>query len=155
MVAVLPQVDRLLGATRAQVHGQHRFDAGLAAPADELIQPELVALHASPGGIEPGGALLDGSDAVFPTVAGHEVAAWIADDADPELTHEVEDVTSESVLVCERVSGFVQTGVDTPAHVLHEAAEDATVDRCNGEARFEHEGGGEHRGTFAYEVMSG
>jgi hypothetical protein len=144
VVAVLPQLDRLLGATGPKIHGQHRLDVGFTAPPDELVQPELVALHTPPGGVESGRAVFGGTHAVLPAVAGHEVAAWITNDADPELTDEVEDVGPEAVLVRQRVARLVQAGVDTPAHVLDEAAEQPPIHGPYGETRFEHDRSGEH-----------
>ena len=47
VVGVLEQVERLLDAAGAEVDRHHRLDAGLPAPADELVEADLVRSRAS------------------------------------------------------------------------------------------------------------
>ena len=55
----------------------------------------------------------------------------------PELADQVEHVAAEAVLVGGGVAGLVDAGVDAAAHVLDERAEQAAVDRPDGEGRVE------------------
>ena len=42
MVAVLEEVARLIGAARAEIDAEHRFDVDFLAPVHELVGAELV-----------------------------------------------------------------------------------------------------------------
>ena len=44
MVAVFEEVARLVGATRAEIDAEHRFDIDLVAPVHEFVGAELVGL---------------------------------------------------------------------------------------------------------------
>jgi hypothetical protein len=137
VVGVLQQVQRLLDAAGPEVEGEHRFDVRLAGPAHELVEPEGVGLDAVPGEVEPGGPGLHRPNAILPPVAGHEVAARIADQGDAEIANQLEHVAPEPVVVGRRMIGLVDAGVDTPAHVLDERTERPPVDRRDHERRIE------------------
>ena len=71
------------GIPRAAEPGVHRnvgFGANLGAKAHELIQPEIVVLDRVPGAFPARRTLVALANAVFPVVAGHEVAAGPACD---------------------------------------------------------------------------
>ena len=128
VVAVLDEAARRVRPAGAQVDRQHRLDPGGLAPVHELVGAEAVGLGREPGEVQPGGPLLDRADAVFPVVAGEEVAARIAHDGGPELAHQLQHVLPEAVLVGRRVAGLEDAAVDAAAHVLDEGAEDAAVE---------------------------
>jgi hypothetical protein len=88
-----------------------------------------------PREVQPARSLLHRPHAVLPAVVGHEVAAGIPDRGDPELANEAGDVPAQAELVGARVIRFVDPGVDAPAHVLDEGAEEATRDVRDGERR--------------------
>src|SRR5690606_20611996 len=79
------EVEGFGDAAGAEVERHHGLGSGLAAPADELVDADFVGLGAVPGEVEAAGAALLGADAVFPAVAGDEVAAGVADGADAQL----------------------------------------------------------------------
>lgn len=106
-----------------QVDGLHDFGAGLPGPVHELVEAECVGLHGVPGSVQAARPVLPGADAVFPVITGDEVAAWVADHGGTEFLDELEDILAEALLICLRVAGFVDAGVDTAAHVFHERTE--------------------------------
>ena len=137
VVGVFEEVEGLLQAAGAQVHGHVRFDADGAAELHELAEPELVGLGGAPGEVQASRPVLLGAHAVFPAVAGDEVPAGVADHRRAELADEVQDVLPETVVVRRGVVGFVDAGVDAPAKVLHEGPEQALGHLGHGEARIE------------------
>ena len=75
-----------------------------------------------------GRAVLDRADAVPPAVAGHEVAARVADVGVAQSPGRLEHVRAQAVGVRQRRARLVDAAVDAPAQVLDEAAEDVAVD---------------------------
>lgn len=131
-VRVLQQVQGLLQAARAQVDGLHQLvAAGGLKPFGHLVQAEFVGFGGMPGQIESTGTFLLGADAVLPAVAGHEVAARVADGGGAEFLDQVDDVLAEAVLVGGRVVGLVDAGVHATAKVLDERTEQTIVDRSD------------------------
>src|SRR6185437_9102617 len=104
-------------------------------PSGELVQPDLVRLRRMPGEVQPPWALVHGTDTVLPSIARDEVAAGVADGRHTELFHQVGDIVAESVLIGRRVPGLIDAVVDAPTEVLHERAEEPTVDRADHEVR--------------------
>ena len=121
----------------AQVDGFHDFRTGLAGPVHEFMQAERVGLHSVPGAVQTAGPVLPRADAVFPVITGDEVAAGVPDDGGAEFLDELEDVKAEAVLICFRVAGFIDAGVNAAAHVLHEGAEEAAGYFADGEIAVE------------------
>ena len=114
-VAVLQELDRLDQTAGPEVDREHRRDPDPLAPLQEVVGADLVGFEAAPGEVQGGRAVLAGSDAVLPDVVGHEVAAGVADQGDPELGDQVRDVRTEAVRVGGGVAGLVDAGVDAPA----------------------------------------
>ncbi len=129
MIAVFDEMARLLGPARAEVDGEHRLHAGLPAPADELVRPELIGLRAAPGKIEPPRPLLARSDAILPVVTGQEVASRVANERGAQLAGQREHITAKTLSVRCWMSGLEDAAVDAAAHVLDERSEDASVER--------------------------
>ena len=82
--------------------------------------------------IEPLRPPLARADAVLPSVAGNEVATWVADGGYAELAHQIHHVGPETVRVRRRMPGLVDPVVDAPTEVLDEGAEQAAVQRTDG-----------------------
>ena len=92
VVAVLDEVDGLLHAAGAEVDRHHRLDAGVAGPAHELVDADLVGLDGPPGQVEPGGSPVLSGRRRPPSGTGDEVAAGVAHEGDAELAGQVEHV---------------------------------------------------------------
>ena len=75
----------------------------------------------------------DRADAVLPAVAGHEVAARVADRGDAQLADQREHVLAEPVRIGGGMPRLVDAGVDAASHVLDERAEQAPVERSDHE----------------------
>jgi hypothetical protein len=114
----------------AEVDGVHHLGTRGFGPRGEFVQAEAVGFHAVPGRVEPDRPVR--ADAVFPAVAGDEVAAGVADHGRPEFPDQLQDVAAETSIVRSGVSGLGDPGVHGPAHVLDERAEQATRDRADG-----------------------
>ena len=143
-VRVLQQVERLLQPAGAEVHGLHQFvAAGGLKPFGHLMQAELVGFGGMPGQIQTARTALLGADAVLPSVAGHEVAARVADGGGAEFLDQVDDVLAEAVFVGGRVARLVDAGVHATTEVLDERAEQTIVDRGNLEIVIDDEAGGQ------------
>ena len=131
-VRVLQQVERLLQTAGAEVHCLHQLvAAGGLQPFGHLVQAELVGFGGMPGQIQTARAALLGADAVLPAVAGHEVAARVADGGGTEFLDQVDDVLAEAVFVGGRVVGLVDAGVHATAKVLDERTEQTIVDQSD------------------------
>ena len=128
VVGVLDEIARILDAARPKVHRQHRLDSSLASPGHKLVEAELIRLDRVPGQLQPPRSLGVRTHPVLPPISGDEIAARVTHDGRPELPNQIKDVAAESVLVGGGMAGLVDAGVDTPAHVLHEAAEQPPVD---------------------------
>ena len=115
MVAVFHQRARRVAAARAEVDRQHRLDVGGTAPVDEFVGAELVGLGRHPGEVEPARPLLHRPDAIFPIVAGDEVAAGIAHDGRRQLAHQRQHVAAEAVLIGGRMAGLEDAAIDAAA----------------------------------------
>jgi hypothetical protein len=120
---------------------------GESAPGGELIDAHRVALDGTPGQVQSTRPALDRSDPVLPPIAGHEVAAGIADHGRPEPPDQLEDVAAETVLAGRRMPRLEDPGVDAPAHVFDEGAEQAAVDTADAESRIQRDLGNSH-GSF-------
>lgn len=115
-----------------EVDGLHQLvAAGGLKPFGHLVQAEFVGFGGMRGQIESTGTFLLGADAVLPAVAGHEVAARVADGGGAEFLDQVDDVLAEAVLVGGRVVGLVDAGVHATAKVLDERTEQTIVDRSD------------------------
>src|SRR5690606_2959018 len=75
------------------------------------------------------GPALAGADAVPPVVAADEIAAGVADEAQPQGFQGLDNVEAEAIAIRARVARLEQAAVDAPAQVLDESAEDPPVDR--------------------------
>ena len=117
----------------SEVDRQHRLDPVRSHHCRKSSVPTwLVSRRARRG--RGWRALLARSDAVLPDVVGHEVAAGVADEGDPELGDQVRDVRTEAVRVGGGVAGLVDAGVDAAAEVLDERPEQAGPDRPHDKA---------------------
>jgi len=67
-----------------------------------------------------GGAICAGTDTVLPAESGDEVPAGVADRADPEFGHQVDDVLAEPVGIGRRMAGLIDPVVDAAAEMLDE-----------------------------------
>ena len=143
-VRVLEHVERLFDPASAEVDGVHELAADLRQPPRELVQADLIGLGRVPCEIQASGTLIDGADAVLPSVARHEVAAGVSDGRDAEFADELRDVLSEPVLIGFGVSGLVDAVVDAPSEVLDERAEQTTIDGPDHEMRVDGEMCGDH-----------
>ena len=132
MVAVLEQVARRIAATGAEIDREHRLDAGQAAPVDELVGAERVGLGRHPGEVEAPGPLGHRADAVFPIVAGDEVAARIAHDGGPELAHQLQHVLPKAAFVGTGMTGLEDAAIDAAAQMLDEGAEQSVIGSRDG-----------------------
>ena len=88
------------------------------------MQAKGVRFDGLPGEIQSGRPLLDGADAVFPSISGDEVATGISHDADAHFLGQFDDVPAGSRFVGLGMSGLIDAAVDASAHVFHEAAEE-------------------------------
>ena len=141
-----PRVPRLTASI-----GWH---AQALAPLQEVVGADLVGLQAAPGEVQGGGAVIARADPVLPDVVGHEVAAGIAEQGDAELADQVGHVGAEARRVGLRVVGLVDAGVDAAAHVLHERAEEAGVDRADRKGGVGRDPGGHHtRGSSSMAAL--
>src|SRR6478735_820367 len=111
MVAVLDQLAGLIRACRAEVDGHHRLHAGLAAPGNEFVGAELVALGREPGQVELHRPLLLWPHAVAPVVAGNEIAAGPAHDCDAEFLRQLQYISAEAMFVGGRMAGFMDAAI--------------------------------------------
>ncbi len=141
VVGVLQQVARLAHTPGAQVDRHHRLDPGPGRERHELAEAELVGLHGFPGGVQPPWPLGDRPHPVLPAVGGDEVAARVAHHGHAEFGDQRQHVGAQSGVVGGRVSRLEQSGVDAPAEVLDERAEQPGVDLPDGEVRVEHQRG--------------
>src|SRR5439155_22575431 len=132
-IAVLDAVGRLPHARGSKVDRHHRLQPQRAGPRQELVGPDRVWFDRSPREVEATGTVGYRSDAVTPVIAGNEVAARVTDNRDAQLIDQVRDILAEPSAVGRGVVRLVNTGVDTTAHVLDEAAEDTRVDIADGE----------------------
>src|SRR6266851_4174131 len=133
MIAIFDIVAGGIRPARAEIDGEHRLDAGEAAPVDELVGAEGVRLGRFPGEIEPPRPRLDGADAVLPIIAGDEIAAGIAHDGGAQLAHQGEHVAAKTVRIGGRVARLEDAAIDAAAEMLDEGAEQAAIGRADGE----------------------
>ena len=101
----------------------------------ELPRPHLVGLDLLPGGVEPHRPLPHWADAVLPAVARDEVATRVARNRGTHLPDQVGDVPAEAGPVVRRMPRLEDAGVDAPAHVLDECAEDPRVHDAHPKSR--------------------
>ena len=132
MIAVFDEVARGIAAARAEIDRHHRLDAGGLAPVHEFIGAEMIGLGREPGQIETRRPLLDRADAVFPVVAGDEIAAGIAHDGRTELLHQRQHVLAKALGVRGRMSGLVDAAIDAASEMLDEGAEQAGIGVADG-----------------------
>jgi hypothetical protein len=125
------QAPRRVAAARCEVDGEHRLDACAPAPLDELVGAERVRLGRVPGEVEAARTPLARADAVFPVVAGDEVAAGIAHHRRRQLADEIEHVAAKAARVCARMAGLVEAAVDRAPDVLDERTEEPPVGRAD------------------------
>src|SRR5688572_2546422 len=128
MIAILEEMARFIGPTRAEIHSEHRLDVRRAAPADEFVGAELVGLGRGPRQIQSRRPLIFRADPVFPVVAGEKVAAGIAHDGYTQLARQLQHVLPEAILVRSRVARLVDPAVDTTTQVFDERAEHAAIE---------------------------
>ncbi len=133
VIAILDHVAGSVAGARAEIDRQHGFDAGHAAPVDELVGAELVGLGRHPGEVEPGRPLADRADAIFPIVARDEVAAGVAHDGGLELAHQGHHVLAEALGVGRRMAGLEDAAVDAAPEMLDEGAEQPRMGGADGE----------------------
>ena len=93
------------------------------------MQTEFVGFRGVPGQIEATRAVFLRADAVFPAIAGNEVAARVADRSRTQLANKIQHIAAESVLVGGRMARLVDARVHTAAQMLHEGAEQSVVHR--------------------------
>src|SRR5689334_20627481 len=120
VIAVLEKIARRVRSARAKIDREHGLRASPAAPVDEFVGAESIRFRREPGETEAARALGERADAVFPVVAGHEVAAGIADDRGAQLVHELQHVFAKAMAIGTRMSRFVETSIDAAAEMLDE-----------------------------------
>ena len=81
-----------------------------------------------PGKVEASGALIDRPDPIFPVVAGNEVAARIADDRDPEIANETQDILPKSEFVRRWVAWLINSAIDRASEVFEECPKQPIID---------------------------
>ena len=81
-----------------------------------------------PGQIQPLGPVFLGTDAVFPTVAGHKVAAGIPDNGDIHFLHQFQSILPETLLVSQGTIRLVDAAVNGTAQMFNEGTVDSGVD---------------------------
>src|SRR5215217_3598745 len=101
------------------------------------MQANLVRLERVPRQIGSLRSLLPRPDAVFPAVAGHEVATRIADGGYPQLAYQIHHVGPETVGVGGGMPRLIDPVVDATPQVLDEGTKQATVHRAHGGGRIE------------------
>ncbi len=84
------------------------------------MQAELVRLGGMPRQIEAAGAVLLGAHAVFPVVAGDEVAAGVADGGGAQFLDQVDYVLPEPLFVGGGMPRLVDAGVYAASQMLDE-----------------------------------
>lgn len=120
-VRVFQQIQCFGKATGAEADGFHELVAtGLAQPRGHLMQAELVRLGGMPRQIEAAGAVLLGAHAVFPVVAGDEVAAGVADGGGAQVLDQVDYVLPEPLFVGGGMPRLVDAGVYAASQMLDE-----------------------------------
>ena len=70
---------------------------------------------------------------IFPIEAGDKVAAGITDQGYLQFTDQVQNILTEAVLICLRMSGLVDTGVDGAAKMLNKRTVKAVVGMSDSE----------------------
>lgn len=140
-VDVVQVLDGLLEPPGAEVDRKHRLDALALTPGEEVVGAHLVGLDGTPREVEAAWALLLGADAVLPPVVGDEVASRVAHEGRSQFADEFGHVAAEAVFVCARVVWLVDAGVDAPAHVFDEGAEDSAVQLAHAKRWVDHDVG--------------
>lgn len=137
VIAVLEQIESSFDTSRAQVQGHHRLHPRPGRPGEELTNAKGVGLERVPCSVEPHRPLVHGAHAVFPAVAGHEVASGITNDGDPQLPDQVEHIAAQAVGVRARMTWLVDSRIDTPSEMFHERSEEPTSDLAGIPVRIE------------------
>jgi hypothetical protein len=104
-IGVLDELGCFPGSTCTEIDCKHHVRPGLGGPSCEFVQPEGVGLDAVPGLVVPG--LPDRPNPILPAIAGDEVPARVADDADSELSDQGEDICAKAILVGLGMARFV------------------------------------------------
>ena len=126
-VAVLQEVQRIGGASRAEVHCHHDAGIGLLCPLGELVDADEIRLVGSPGQVQPCLSLCHRSYGILPVEVGDKVAARVPDDRNVELAHKVDDVPAEAQLIGGRMLRLVDAVVHRSTQVLDEGAVDPLI----------------------------
>ena len=127
-VGVLEEIECLLGAAGAEVHGEHQVAADLVEPMLELVQADLIGLRRMPREVQAPRALVLRADAILPAIPRDEVAAGVADGGDAEFLDELDDIRAESFGIRRLMPGLVDAVVHVTAEMFDEAAEDTAID---------------------------
>src|SRR5688572_24845537 len=145
MIAVLHEVPGGVDAARSEIDGEIDLNPGPFGPGHKLVRADLVGLGGHPCRVEPPGTLRNRSDAILPSVAGDEVAARIANDADAELAHQVQHIPAETGFIGRRMPRLVDTAVDGPAQMLDEGSVQSRVHLADPEVLVDDDACGLHR----------
>jgi hypothetical protein len=152
VIAVLNEVAGILGSARGEVDNEHGLDVGEAAPVDEFVGAESIGFGRLPGVAQPLRSLLDGADAILPSISRDEVSAGILDDRGTKLLDEIEHVAAKPALVCGGVARLVDAAIDAAPEMLDEGAKQAWVGAADGELSVEVDVGLPHQaGSPSYE----
>ena len=132
MIAVFNQVSRGIAAPGAEIDRHHRLDTGCLAPVHEFIGAETVGFGAEPRKVKTGRPLIDRTDAVFPVIAGDEIAAGVTHDRRTKLLHQREYVLPKSFGIGGRMSGLVDATINASPEMLDEGAEQTRIRMTDG-----------------------
>jgi hypothetical protein len=86
-IAVLHQIGRALWRPCAKIDRQKRVGLDSLTPGEEFVGSELVGFDRIPGAIQQTGPVLLGPPRRLASCGRYEVATWLADDGNTELTN--------------------------------------------------------------------
>ena len=130
-VTVFHQIPGFFGSSGTQVYGHHHLRAGPFGPFLKLIDTHLVGFNHFPGQFQPPGALVFGTSAVFPAIAGYKVTAGIPDDGNLELAYQIQYVLPEAHVIGSGVIRLINAAVDRPSQMFNKGTVDAVVNSAD------------------------
>src|SRR5699024_9866738 len=95
--------------------------------------------------------LLDRTHAILPAVAGDEIATRIAHRGDPQLTHQLEHVGAEALLVGRGMLRLIDADVHSAAKLYDAASEGASHHGGEAEGGVQGEGEGAGHRVWAFQ----
>ena len=126
-VYIFDQIRCVLGSSGTEVDAEHRLYSETFTPAEELICSDKVGFYLEPGQIKSRRPLFFGTYTVFPAVAGEEVSAGVTDMRELQRFYKVHYILAESEFICGRMIRFVDPGIYSSSHMLHEGTVNTVI----------------------------